>query len=67
MTSNYLASGKKDAGSIRFSLANYFISSEHFIVFNRLEGIIRLGVTFTVTEIPYSELYINFLILLLSS
>ena len=53
MTSNYLASGKKDAASIRFSLANYFISSEHFIVPNRSEGIIRSGVTFMKAEIPY--------------
>ena len=60
MTSNYLASGKKDAASIRFLLANELICSEHFIVFNRLVETIRSGVTFTFTNLHYAEIYINF-------
>ena len=60
MTSNYLASGKKDATSIRFLLANELICLEHFIVFNRLVETIRSGVTFTFTNLHCAEIYINF-------
>jgi hypothetical protein len=62
MTSIYLASGKKEAASISLLLAKYLILSEHFSVFNVLKGS-RLGVTFMVTELTCSELYIFFLIL----